>query len=87
VLKDGSFIEPMKKTEGIAITRWPLMLPDGEAMGVRRPESKGVAARGGFLPENGKLAKKAQPHRAGSLRARAHQPHLACIAHKFLGNL
>jgi internalin A len=32
VLKGGSFIEGMKKTEGIAITRWPVMLPDGEAM-------------------------------------------------------
>jgi internalin A len=32
VLKGGSFIEGTKKTEGIAITRWTLMLPDGEAM-------------------------------------------------------
>jgi internalin A len=31
VLKGGSFIEGTKKTEGIAITRWTLMLPDGEA--------------------------------------------------------
>jgi internalin A len=31
VLKGGEFIEGMKKTEGIAITRWPLVLSDGEA--------------------------------------------------------
>jgi internalin A len=31
VLKGGKFVEGMKKTEGIAITRWSLILPDGEA--------------------------------------------------------
>jgi internalin A len=31
VLKGGKFLEGMKKTEGIAITHWPLILPDGEA--------------------------------------------------------
>ncbi len=31
VLKGGKFVEGKRKTEGIAITRWSLMLPDGEA--------------------------------------------------------
>jgi internalin A len=31
VLKGGRFIEGAKKTEGISITRWPLILPDGDA--------------------------------------------------------
>jgi internalin A len=31
VLKGGEFVESRKKTEGIAITRWPLTLPDGAA--------------------------------------------------------
>jgi internalin A len=31
VLKGEKFVEGAKKTEGIAITRWPLTLPDGEA--------------------------------------------------------
>ena len=31
VLKGGEFVEGRKKTEGIAITRWPLTLPDGAA--------------------------------------------------------